>query len=588
MNSIFCCFGSCKLKRSLNELVDECNNIEDPRERGNIIQATLQNQWQRIFTQNVGNKQSNRQFLAQKIEHLLIGLPQGIPVKDFLVRYIKSVQTFLNIIQKESLTVQFRQHFALPQNARIEEINLAFQEEGNELAFVLRFTGGQSVVCFSPDYNQASTILNYLSIPMIHLPLGEEGFRAQESGNQYYRAVSGNQVRIRAKEEAEEVDFQLLNIAFDRKHLTEKIKLILDDHRQPLAQKRQIIEQVKLDAINYIHEAVAHIQQDLANDEDFRSAFHLNENEQIEKIEVLGQETHNSGKTPLLITFVGGNRIVYKPRSLKTESVICSIQKYSLFAHARLPTYAIISKGSYGYAQYLENLQNENTFETVQQVEQYLQIFIQMDSIIRQLRGSDLHSENVVTQNKHPYLIDTEVVLGPIPGESLLATKDFQAAWVFHENTYNRIWFTKELADELALQNNEPLEDSDFYELFLERFSHLKPQLPEIPQQIRMARNLLSSFRHRIVAVNTGALSQFIRMPLERGTRQFLRQLENDLPQHNLEFIEESIPFIQEQFSLDVQHNDVPIFYYDPHREECFYKNILIGRKIPPNIIKID
>lgn len=583
MSNFICCFNSCKLRQALNELIDERNDVADFRRRELIIQDTLQAQWHRIFTQNVINRLNNRQCLAKKIEYLLINLPPGTEPKNFLVLYVRAVQIFLTTIRTETSTLHFKQHFQHLENTTIAEVNLVSHEDNQELAFLIRFTNDKSIVCFPPNYMNASPILDDSAISIVQLPLEEDGFRVTEEGNQYYRALTDEEITATARAEVEAIDFQLGDIEINREYLTKKIQFILSDHRQPLDQKRQIIEQVKQDAVNYIHQTIDHIQQDLATDENFKTAFHLYGDELLKKIEVLGQETHNSGKTPLLITFNNGKRIVYKARSLKTESLICSNQQYSLFSHAHLPTYTIIQKGSYGYAQYLENLPNENLFETEQQIDQYFAKFIQMDKIISPLRGSDFHSENVVTQNKAPYLVDTEVVMGPIPAETLLAAKDSQAAWVFDENSHNRIWLTIELANEFGLQTNQDLPDgAEFCDFFKDKFDRLHPQIPEISQKIQRTRDFLSHFRHRIVAIPSAPLSQFIKMSSEKGFREFLKQLRNDLPQHSLVFIEENIPSIQRQFDIDVQHNDVPIFYYDCQREECFYQNILIGRKTHP------
>jgi hypothetical protein len=206
-------------------------------------------------------------------------------------------------------------------------------------------------------------------------------------------------------------------------YLFKKLSNITDNQRIDPEDQEIIILQVQDDFTELIKEVIKRVTKDKAL---LQEHLGIPQSHTLVLVECLGDESHNHGKIALKLKFndsksIGYKSIVYKPRSLLAEHVLCN-KTNSVFQMANLGTYTTIDLGKYGYQEYLENNKKENTM-TPLELDNYMKDIATTEKICKQLRISDLHCENVVTCKKKMCLIDLEVYLVPteiVTGTGLL------------------------------------------------------------------------------------------------------------------------------------------------------------------------
>lgn len=391
---------------------------------------------------------------------------------------------------------------------------------------------------------------------------------------------------------------QIVSISPDsddlRSYLTTKISIVLTEHKD---QSDELKEVICIHIIQnfevYIQEATAHVQRDIEKDDNFRQTFGIQPGDFIVSLSACGKETHVEGKNPLIITLNNGKKIVYKPRSMAAEQLICH-RANSLFANWNPPlgTYQVYNKPeeNYGYCEFLVNQQRDNTFESLEDpaLDEYVQRFMLMDQIGQVLGLSDMHAENVITVSKWPRLTDTEVVLLPTNTEGYKDAKQTtlidgtSAGWIFYahiEDVKNRIWI-KENENTFILQDFAVQALGKKFVNILENYSRFVQPLSLVEREkIEETRQELKKNNHRIVLVGTEELISAIKQSLEIATEDFMTHLKKGLISWEIE-TEWDDPLqtaIRQHFKTDVENNDVPIFYFNPSTREVRYHNTRLG-----------
>ena len=193
------------------------------------------------------------------------------------------------------------------------------------------------------------------------------------------------------------------------KYLAKKLEWLLTDNSYD--DMMLLINNVKEDFINLVRQAEARVTKDMRQGR--LSSLGISTSDRIVGIEALGDETHNGGKIPLLFIFESGKSIVYKPRSMLPEQVICG-KEDSVFAEAGLGTYQVVCQedrdGEYGYSQRLRNDVKKMSIEDLQK---YYDQFELIDEVCGALTASDMHGGNFITEDGIPYFIDVESFENP-------------------------------------------------------------------------------------------------------------------------------------------------------------------------------
>ncbi|MCI0381771.1 MAG: DUF4135 domain-containing protein [Chlamydiae bacterium] len=378
--------------------------------------------------------------------------------------------------------------------------------------------------------------------------------------------------------------------------LTAKIlKIILHD-KQSNETKKKIINNILVNLKEYLTKAIDQVKKDTAEDLTFQKKFQISSDHSIVKVFILGNETHNKGKTPLCIELENNKKIVFKPRSMINEELITG-KENSLFAKTDLPTYIVYDKDNkYGYSEWLENKKEENTFMSKEEVEKYLLIFCKMDRLLNPLKIDDQHYENIITSKKKPHLIDLEVI-NPFANDTGLLTLGEHSGFLFdNENSRNRIWFGFKIVDEKTLSELDKPEFSTSDSMTIFSQGHLlentiqktlknralkpEPFSPEEKEAIQFTRQELDKYPHRILLMGTRPLNLIIQQDPKEGFRIFLDDLKNSLDSKFK--LQISTKDLENQFTKDVMNNDIPIFYYMPDTGEVYYGDFLLAIKSTP------
>lgn len=379
----------------------------------------------------------------------------------------------------------------------------------------------------------------------------------------------------------------------NRAFLTKKITRIFLDHDQKAEEKKEITQNVLGNFKTYLVESSILIESDIQIDKELRSALEIYPSHKIMNIEILGDETHNRGKTPLAVGLsLHGKKIdkkiVFKPRSMITESRLCG-KTSSAFEAVGLHTYSVHDKGTHGYSAYLENIPKENTFDSTEDLEYYLNLFNLMDKVMCFFGISDLHQENVVTVKKQPHIIDTEVVAPNIDDayNSGLVT-GMTAGFLFAHDTPNRIYvsptitppleFEEKLEGEFeAMRSLSLLRKMGVINVFTKTNYAKRPLTKEEIVILESIKKDLDTHFHRIILADTIELTMLIKQPPKTAFANFQHTLAKGLK--SWKFSKEySLEELEVRFNKDLKNNDVPVFYYKPITGEIYYHDLLIGK----------
>jgi type 2 lantibiotic biosynthesis protein LanM len=122
-------------------------------------------------------------------------------------------------------------------------------------------------------------------------------------------------------------------------------------------------------------------------------------------------DTHNDGRSVAILTFAGGQKLVYKPRALAVDAVFQRLLIW-LNAHGADPAYrllTVLARNGYGWVEFVAGAPCRDAGEVARfYVRQggYL-------ALLYTLYAGDFHFENLVAAGEHPVLIDLEALFHP-------------------------------------------------------------------------------------------------------------------------------------------------------------------------------
>lgn len=373
--------------------------------------------------------------------------------------------------------------------------------------------------------------------------------------------------------------------------------------------KKTIAQNIINNFVGFLRGSLDRFQADMSPDSDCGRLFHVSPGDRITAIEVMGDETHNRGAIPLLFSFENGNKIVYKPRSLASELAICGdlastgvvAERKSLFEQLRLSTYRIYTFSTHGYSAFLENKEEDNIFETREELLNYYLECGVIEQVARAIGLGDLHEGNFIVLGKHCYLIDCEVACLP-RGAGCFVTSFFSGGIspLKVNDSANRIYLSEGLIEELRGEYSteefkEVVKESGIYSVlnffggdFRSKMelivSGTDPRIIEFMQSsltrpsVEEARGRLSNFSHRIILCGTKSLVPSILGKIEIGWPSVSQTVGTNLLKWGFSVDEDGLARSEAQFRTDLMNNDVPVFY---HRDgDVHYGDYRIGYSI--------
>lgn len=159
-------------------------------------------------------------------------------------------------------------------------------------------------------------------------------------------------------------------------------------------------------------EAIQEVDERLQNDwEDLAETFGFTPQDSVTNITVLPSDRHKNGRRVVKITTSSGVAFVYKPRSVKSNTVLDNaITTLAENSDVEYPEKSVLDKGVYGYVEHVtpERCSDE------QRVETYYKRVGCVIAAAYMLQFTDCHYENIIADSDVPRIVDTETICAPV------------------------------------------------------------------------------------------------------------------------------------------------------------------------------
>ncbi|QSV63560.1 MAG: type 2 lantipeptide synthetase LanM [Dolichospermum sp. DL01] len=122
-------------------------------------------------------------------------------------------------------------------------------------------------------------------------------------------------------------------------------------------------------------------------------------------------DSHNNGKSVIILTFASGWQLVYKPRSLAIDGHFQQLLSW-LNAKGFKPafqTLQILNRDNYGWVEFV----SFQECDSAEEVERFYQRQGGYLALLYALEATDFHFENLIAAGEHPILIDLESLFHP-------------------------------------------------------------------------------------------------------------------------------------------------------------------------------
>lgn len=120
---------------------------------------------------------------------------------------------------------------------------------------------------------------------------------------------------------------------------------------------------------------------------------------------------HDEGRTVALLTFCGGGRLIYKPRSLALEAAFAALLRVCNDSGQMLPLAAprVLDRGAYGFVQHIAH----EACVDEEAVLRYYRRSGLLLCLLYLLDGTEVNDGSLIAHGEHPMLIDLATLLQP-------------------------------------------------------------------------------------------------------------------------------------------------------------------------------
>ncbi|MBK1813749.1 type 2 lantipeptide synthetase LanM family protein [Clostridium sp. YIM B02505] len=165
--------------------------------------------------------------------------------------------------------------------------------------------------------------------------------------------------------------------------------------------------------LNKSETKISHLREcleKLVNDfEEIKEKFSLNINV-LNKISLDEGDTHNGGKSVIILEFRGDKRVVYKPHSMDADESFGRFLEYinaANYLRYDLKLSRVINKDTYGWQEFVTYVECENE----EQIKAHFYRIGAFIAIFNIIKSKDFHYENLIAHGQYPVPIDLETVL---------------------------------------------------------------------------------------------------------------------------------------------------------------------------------
>jgi lantibiotic modifying enzyme len=141
--------------------------------------------------------------------------------------------------------------------------------------------------------------------------------------------------------------------------------------------------------------------------------------ESVERLRIPPGETHNGGRSPLILTFLGGTRVVYKPVPLEAEAVFLQVMDWLAMKHPGFESFirprVIPVEEESGFVEFIQHTPVAN----VQAAHRFFRRAGLLLALAYALNATDMHMENMIAVGEYPVPIDLETLFYRYPSQIL-------------------------------------------------------------------------------------------------------------------------------------------------------------------------
>jgi len=345
----------------------------------------------------------------------------------------------------------------------------------------------------------------------------------------------------------------------------------------------------------------------------------------LKSIELTGSDFHNLGQQVAILESTGGQKAVYKPRTVAPDRAL-SGEEGGAFAALNqldegaldLPTMRYLPtmdwSGEYGYARFVEQKPEKSPAE----IRTYYRRLAQTLVAAKLLGVNDLHQENVMATEDEPTIIDAETAFLPY----VMTARRMTATGVRSALTSFRSMETQELENNYfvtpeeheAWQNLSPEEkeqrrlvtysdyiterrrndlagERNYVDSFVEGLQTVLGVIDDNQDEIvdRVRDRMKGLKMARVVPFNTmeftGAIRDYhdwLRWGEPDRSRQILAgkvdQALQSFDNKGFELVGGARPTLLEQMEWDFDNRDTPVFHFNPGSNNLTYHGLPIGR----------
>lgn len=206
-------------------------------------------------------------------------------------------------------------------------------------------------------------------------------------------------------------DFLLMQITHKQKQKFQSfLELLFEDGLWGLFQKYPVLAKLLSLAVIFWCESISEFQSRLEQDwKEIEKCFSPNQSlTQVVDCQCNLSDSHNRGRSVLMITFDTGLKIVYKPRNLAIDCAFneildwCNQQSSLLY----LRPITILNRENHGWMEFIPNSPCKDNSS----IERFYERCGMLLALLYLLEGTDCHQENLIANGEHPVFIDGETL----------------------------------------------------------------------------------------------------------------------------------------------------------------------------------
>jgi type 2 lantibiotic biosynthesis protein LanM len=206
-------------------------------------------------------------------------------------------------------------------------------------------------------------------------------------------------------------DFLLMQITHKQKQKFQSfLELLFEDGLWGLFQKHPVLAKLLSLAVIFWCESISEFQTRLEQDwKEIEKCFSPNQSlTQVVDCQCNLSDSHNRGRSVLIITFDTGLKIVYKPRNLAIDFAFNEIlnwcnQQSSLL---HLLPIKILNRENHGWMEFIPNSPCKDNSS----IERFYERCGMLLALLYLLEGTDCHQENLIANGEYPVFIDGETL----------------------------------------------------------------------------------------------------------------------------------------------------------------------------------